>query len=246
MVCELQAFSGAALSTAGKYPTVKNLAEGQANETAWLDTGCVGCLFSRGYLSRRLDIHLQSHITLHLDAGATIEATSDPAAYDAPEPNEWSQHQDGGHSHWHNSLIWGEGLEDIAISGVGLIDGKGFSRGEGPRGGNKTIALKLCRNVTIRDISILMAGHFGVLDSCRNVHISNCSVNAPYDDAIIVKSTHALGFARAVENLTSQCARPRRRHRPHQAGYGIRRWIQEHRDIEHGVRPLPKLGGWKP
>jgi polygalacturonase len=170
-------------------------------------------------------IHLQSHIALYLDAGAILEATSDAAAYDAPEPNEWSQYQDGGHSHWHNSLIWGVGLEDITISGAGLIDGKGLSRGDGPRGGNKAIALKLCRNVTIRDVSILMAGHFGILatgvdnltidnlkidtnrdginiDSCRNVHISNCSVNAPYDDAIVIKSTHALGFARAVENLT--------------------------------------------
>ncbi|MDE3165113.1 MAG: glycoside hydrolase family 28 protein [Acidobacteriota bacterium] len=171
-------------------------------------------------------IHLVSHLTLLLDSGAVLEASPDPAAYDAGEPNPFSQYQDGGHSHFHNSLIWGENLENIAIAGFGLIDGsKGLTRGDSPRGGNKAIALKLCRNVVIRDVSFLMAGHFAILatgvdnltidnlkidtnrdginiDSCRNVRISNCSVNAPWDDAIVIKSTYALGFARAVENLT--------------------------------------------
>jgi polygalacturonase len=40
------------------------------------------------------------------------------------------------------------------------------------------------------------------LDCCRNVHVSNCSVNSPYDDGICLKSTFGLGFARATENVT--------------------------------------------
>jgi polygalacturonase len=91
--------------------------------------------------------------------------------------------------------------------------------------GNKSIALKLCRNVTLRDFSILNGGHFAILatgvdnltidnlkvdtnrdafdiDSCRNVRIANCSVNSPNDDAIVLKSSFALGFARATENVT--------------------------------------------
>ena len=55
-------------------------------------------------------IHLKSHITLLLDAGATIVAADAPAGgtsggYDPPEPNAWDKFQDFGHSHWHNSLI---------------------------------------------------------------------------------------------------------------------------------------------
>ncbi len=169
-------------------------------------------------------IHLRSNITLHLDAGAVLEATSDAAAYDAPEPNAFDKFQDFGHSHWHNSLIWGEGLENISITGSGRIYGKGLSRGA-PGGGNKAIALKLCRNVTLRDFSILSGGHFGLLatgvdnltvdnlridtnrdgldiDSCRNVRISNTSVNSPNDDAIVLKSSYGLGFARATEQVT--------------------------------------------
>ncbi len=91
--------------------------------------------------------------------------------------------------------------------------------------GNKAISLKLSRNVLLRDFSILNGGHFALLatgvdnltidnvkvdtnrdgfdiDSCRNVRISNCSVNSPNDDAIVLKSSYALGFARATENVT--------------------------------------------
>ena len=91
--------------------------------------------------------------------------------------------------------------------------------------GNKASSLKLSRNVVLRDFSILNGGHFALLatgvdnltidnlkvdtnrdafdiDSCRNVRISNCSVNSPNDDAIVLKSSYGLGFARATENVT--------------------------------------------
>jgi polygalacturonase len=94
-----------------------------------------------------------------------------------------------------------------------------------PGWANKSISLKLCRNVIIRDISILHGGHFAILatgvdnltidnlkidtnrdgidvDACKNVRISNCSVNSPFDDAICPKSSYALGYARVTENVT--------------------------------------------
>src|ERR1039457_6325719 len=91
--------------------------------------------------------------------------------YDNPEPEQpWEAYQDYGHNHWHNSLIWGEGLDNVAILGPGLIWGRGLSKGYGPGpkaedpgAGNKAIALKNCRNVLLRDFSILHGGHFGVL-----------------------------------------------------------------------------------
>jgi polygalacturonase len=36
-------------------------------------------------------IHLKSNVTLFLDQGATILATSDPEAYDEAEPNQWDK-----------------------------------------------------------------------------------------------------------------------------------------------------------
>ncbi len=170
-------------------------------------------------------IHLKSNISLYLDQGSTLLASDDPGAYDAAEPNQWDKLQDFGHSHFHNSLIWGEGLENISILGPGRIWGKGLIRNTSKPSGNKAISLKLCHNVTLRDFSILMGGWFAILatgvdnltidnlkidtnrdgmdiDSCRHVHVSNCSVNSPYDDGICLKSDYALGFARATEDVT--------------------------------------------
>lgn len=91
--------------------------------------------------------------------------------------------------------------------------------------GTKSIALKLSKNITIKDITMFRGGHFALLatgvdnltidnvkvdtnrdgfdiDACRNVRISNVSVNSPNDDAIVLKSSYGLGFARATENVT--------------------------------------------
>jgi len=210
------------------------------------------------YLS--VSIHLKSNIALYLDQGATIIAasTSNDIKYEPPEPNEWDKYQDFGHSHWHNSLIWGENLTNVSILGPGMIWGKGLVRSGSqsrtrqqndalnaaranepkqpfgypnprdavePGWANKSIALKLCRNVIIRDITIFHGGHFAILatgvdnltidnlkidtnrdgidiDACKNVRISNCTVNSPFDDAICPKSSFALGYARATENVT--------------------------------------------
>jgi len=100
-------------------------------------------------------------------------------------------------------------------SGVKAMDGLG----------NKAIALKNSRNVTIRDVSILRGGHFAILltgvdnvviadmmidtnrdgidlDVVRNARLSNLSVNSPTDDGIVLKSSFALGVARPTENVT--------------------------------------------
>jgi len=200
-------------------------------------------------------IHLASNVNLYLDQGAVILAADSPkpgdatgyngGVYDAAEPNApWEPYQDYGHNHWHNSLIWGEDLHDISITGPGLIYGRGLSFGIGPanqsppqpRGnypmyqaeqagvGNKAIALKNCRNVLLRDFAILKGGHFGLLltgvdnltidnltidtdrdgmdiDCCQNVRVSNCAVNSPWDDAIVPKSSYALGYARPSRNI---------------------------------------------
>jgi Endopolygalacturonase len=183
------------------------------------------------YLSA--SIRLKSNISLYIGQGATILAasTSDGYKYDPAEPNVWGdslQYQDFGHSHWHNSLIWGENLQNISILGPGVIWGKGLVRGGNSAqdgSGNKSISLKWCRNVIIRDVSILMGGWFAILatgvdnltidnlkidtnrdgmdiDCCVNVRVSNCFVNSPQDDGICLKSCYGLGVARATENVT--------------------------------------------
>jgi len=213
------------------------------------------------YLS--FSIRLKSHVALWIDIGAVLVA-ADPAKdgghYDSPEPNPHDLYQDFGHSHWQNSLIWGIDVEDVAIVGLGMIDGSHgltrsgpgarWSRGSGGRPvsmgpapaaqaqqdpeasrrrmeglGNKAIALKRARNVTLKDFSVLNGGHFALLatgvenltidnlkvdtnrdgfdiDACRNVRISNSYVNSPNDDAIVLKTSYALGEAKPTEDVT--------------------------------------------
>lgn len=178
-------------------------------------------------------IRLKSNIELHLQRGATILA-AEGAHYDAAEPNEpWHMYQDYGHDHWHNSLIWGVGLHDVSITGPGLIHGKGLARDTGgpephanePGVGDKSISLKSCHNVLLRDFAILQGGWFGILatgvdnltidnliidtnrdgmdiDCCRNVRLSNTTVNSPWDDGICLKSSYSLGYPRPTENVT--------------------------------------------
>ena len=44
------------------------------------------------------------------------------------------------------------------------------------------------------------------IDCCRNVRVTNCTINSPWDDGICPKSSFALGYARPTENLTiSDC-----------------------------------------
>ncbi len=211
------------------------------------------------YLS--FSIRLRSRITLELGEGAVLEA-ADPARhdgqYDAPEPNAHDAYQDFGHSHWHNSLIWGEGVHDVALIGPGMIQGLGLTR-EGPGApwsrdhvgdrplsmgpaevlsaaaltaeqaamsgqGNKAVALKNARNVVIRDLTVLKGGHFAFLltgvdgllmdglridtdrdgidlDCVRDARLSNLRVNTPNDDAIVLKTSFALGERRSTERI---------------------------------------------
>jgi len=176
-------------------------------------------------------IHLKSKITLHFDQGAVLigDKEVDGVGYDLPKEEAWySKFQDFGHSYWKNSLIYGDSLHDIAITGKGMIWGKGLYTSDKPKikgSGNKAIGLKNCCNVTIRDISILHGGHFCILatgvdnltidnvradadrdafdiDCCKNVIISNCIINSPADDGLCLKSSFALGYARVTENVT--------------------------------------------
>ncbi|WP_158890117.1 rhamnogalacturonidase [Amycolatopsis anabasis] len=176
-------------------------------------------------------VRLKSNVALYFDHGATLlGATPTPAGgYDPPGAGAGNTYQDFGHSHWRASLIWGENLENISLLGPGRIDGNGLiprMEHNSPRGaGDKAIALKLCREVTIRDVTIVGRGHIAILatgvdnltindvtidtlrdginvDCCRNVRVSDVTANTFNDDGIALKSSYALGFARATENVT--------------------------------------------
>ena len=205
-------------------------------------------------------IRLRSNVAILLEKGAVVEA-ADPARhggrYDDPEPGSSGLYQDFGHSHWRNSLFWGDGIENVSITGPGMIHGLGLTR-EGPRAGwtretgerplsmrgmsaadiaklepgvaamrglgNKAISLKNCRGVHLSDFTLLRGGHIGILltgvrgvtidrlvidtqrdgidlDAVTDATVTNCRVNSPNDDAIVVKASYGLERLAASENI---------------------------------------------
>jgi polygalacturonase len=113
----------------GDGKTVDSIAINAAVEAASAAGGGIVDLPAGRYLS--FSIRLKSHVTLRFSPGAVLVA-GDPAsglgAYDLPEDNPHDRYQDFGHSHWRNSLISAIDVEDIAIVGPGLIDGRGLTR----------------------------------------------------------------------------------------------------------------------
>lgn len=185
-------------------------------------------------------IRLKSNVELHLAAGATIlAAPASMKAYDEAEHFEGTAYQDGGHTYFRNSLIYAIGQTNVAIMGRGTIDGDGLTRHDTENAGNlqggnigtgdKAIALKQCRNVLIRDITIYRGGHFAIIttgcdlgtidnvtidtnrdgmdiDCCKYFTISNCKINTPHDDALVLKSSYALKKPVFCEHITiSNC-----------------------------------------
>lgn len=138
-------------------------------------------------------IHLKSNVDLHLLAGAKILAA--PAhlkVYDESEVFGAPEYQDGGHTYFHNSLIWAEGQQNVSITGQGMIDGEGLTKRDTENAGNvlggsigtgdKAIALKQCRNVLIRDIAIFRGGHFAIIvTGCEIGTIDNVTVDTNRD-----------------------------------------------------------------
>ena len=214
----------------GDGKTLDSPAINRAIDAASTAGGGTVCLPAGTYLSG--SIHLKSNINLLIDAGATLlGAPQSINAYDPPEPFEGKAYQDGGHTYFHNSLIWGEDLTNVSITGQGMINGGGLAANDKDVGkgainqGDKAIALKRCRHVLMRDFTIFHGGHFAILvtgcddmtldnvtmdtnrdgvdiDCCRNVMVSNCRINSPGDDALCPKSTYALGKPVITENLT--------------------------------------------
>lgn len=160
---------------------------------------------------------MRSHVTLHLEAGATLLGSHEPDDFPI-----WSSEWEGpGVKPGRASLICGEGLENVAITGRGAIDGRGQMWWDSQRlepgvlrrpllvrfvdSRNvlvETVTLRnspmwtlsplACDNVTVRGVTIHnppdSPNTDGVNpDSCRNVRISDCHIDVG-DDCITIKS----------------------------------------------------------
>ena len=156
-------------------------------------------------------LRMRSRVTLHLEKGAVLRAArpgTEGGNYDMPEVNLYAGIQDHGHSYLANSLIYGENLRDIAITGPGVLDGSNYhsrAPGEpleyildrwdpafparrsdpghaGAWKGNKGIALDGCEGIVLTDFTFLIGGHFALLLSgCRDIWMDGLLVDTIRD-----------------------------------------------------------------
>ncbi len=199
------------------------ITDGQTLTTSALQAALDACAQAGGgtvtvpagtYLTGAL--FFKSNLTLHLDAGATLLGSADPADYPLIE-HTW----EGVSRPTHAPLLGGEHLHNVAIVGRGTVDGRGHGWWqrvrdktlEHPRprlvsfaycenvliegctftnSPSWTIHPFHCENVTVNQITIVNPANSPNTDginpeSCRNVHIANCHIDVG-DDCVTIKS----------------------------------------------------------
>jgi len=156
-------------------------------------------------------IFMKTGVTLHLDAGCTLKGSTNLRDYPVTVPR-FRSYTD---NYTDKSLIYGEGVERIGITGRGIIDGQG-AEFKGPyKVRPYMIRLIECRDIAVEGITIIdspmWVQHYlacddvriggitvkshvnhnndGIdIDSCHRVTITGCNVDSG-DDAIVLKST---------------------------------------------------------
>jgi hypothetical protein len=127
-------------------------------------------------------VHLRSHIALVLEAGATLIGTTNLALYQAPAVPAFMPEAKWGK--WHRGLIVGEDLEDVTLTGPGVIDGhKVFDpTGEERMRGPHTIVFVNCRRFSLRDLSIVDSANYAIFFQVSDdIDIRNLKISGGWD-----------------------------------------------------------------
>jgi len=143
--------------------------DGKTLDTAAINKAIEACAQAGGgqvrltpgrYLSGT--VHLKSHVTLFLEAGAVLVGTPDLDQYQHPTVPDFMPEAKWGK--WHRALILGDGLGDIGIAGQGVIDGnKVFDpTGEERMRGPHTFVFVNCRNVTVQDVTFIDSANYAI------------------------------------------------------------------------------------
>jgi polygalacturonase len=145
--------------------------------TVWIPAGVFLCG----------EIELKSNLTLHLDNGATLLGSPEIRDY----PNK-------------KSLLFGENIQNFALTGKGTIDGNGksFFNADWSFKPRPEPWLKFldCKSLTFRDIRLINSpAHVLDLTECDNVNIDGISIVndrlSPNTDGIDVRNTRNVRIA---------------------------------------------------
>jgi len=128
-------------------------------------------------------LFLRDNITLHLDSGAVILGSENPADFPIVH-NRW----EGKHQDTYAPLIAGQNLNNVSVTGRGMIDGQGSiwwqaKKDDGlayPR--PRLIGFSDCTNVLIEDITAVNSPSWTINPvHCQNVNIRGVTITNPAD-----------------------------------------------------------------
>ncbi|MBN2132184.1 MAG: right-handed parallel beta-helix repeat-containing protein, partial [Sedimentisphaerales bacterium] len=163
--------------------------DGEALDTAAINKAIDACAAAGGgqvllkpgrYLCGT--VHLKSHVTLCLEAGAFLIGTTDLDLYQQPRVPSYMPEAKWGK--WHRGLILANGVEDIGIAGQGIIDGnKVFDpTGEERMRGPHTFVFVNCRDVTVQDVSFVDSANYAIFFQVSDeVEIRNVKFTGGWD-----------------------------------------------------------------
>ena len=163
--------------------------DGTSNDTTALNKAVEACAAGGGgvvhfppgkYLTAT--VHLKSNVTLHLSAGAEVVGHPDPELYQNFAPPAGTPLAD--RPRWHRALILGVGVENVAITGPGVVNGNKVldPRGEERMRGPHTILLGNSKRVTIRDVSIVDSANYAVmLEFTSHVDVRGVKITGGWD-----------------------------------------------------------------
>jgi len=163
--------------------------DGKALDTVAINKAITACAEAGGgqvrlppgrYVSAT--VHLKSHVTLYLEAGARLIGAKDPNSYQSPTVPSFMPEAKWGK--WHRALILADGAEEIEIAGPGVIDGnKVFDpTGEEKMRGPHTFVFVNCRNVTVRDVSFADSANYAIFfQVSEHVDIRNVKFTGGWD-----------------------------------------------------------------
>lgn len=121
-------------------------------------------VYHSGLLTLRSGVHLQ------LAEGAILQGSSD--------------FRDYGASGWKNALLLLEGVQNVRLSGPGLIDGADAESPTGEEGfrGPHTIRVNDCSNVEIDELTIANSGNYAVYcQNSREITVRHLKVRGGHD-----------------------------------------------------------------
>lgn len=127
-------------------------------------------------------IRLRSGVTLNLEPGAKLVATTNLSEYSQPIVPTYMPEAKWGK--WHRGLIVAESAEDITITGQGVIDGRRVfdPTGEERMRGPHTIIFVDCRRFTLRDVTIVDSANYAVFfQASDDVEVRNVKVVGGWD-----------------------------------------------------------------